>query len=163
MKTVLAPIDFSPVTQPVVAEAVTLARRLEARLVLLHVVRPVPLLPATFGVEQSGAELPGAVMHAAGEQLRGLQRTLLRESVTAHTVHVVGEPALEIVAQAERLGADLVVMGSHGRTALYDLLLGSTTQQVLKHAPCPVVIIPPRAELLAATRRDEITGAPRDR
>ncbi len=142
MKTVLAPIDFSPGTRSVVAEAVALAREFSARLVLFHVVRPVPLLPATFGLPQSGAELPAATVDAAVRKMHRLQRELLAKSVTAHTVHVVGEPAVEIVAEAERLEADFIVLGRRGHTALYDLVIGSTVQGVLRYAPCPVVMVP---------------------
>jgi nucleotide-binding universal stress UspA family protein len=58
------------------------------------------------------------------------------------TVQVVGSPVQHITSEAERTEADYIVMGSHGHTALYELLVGSTTHGVLKRAHCPVVIVP---------------------
>jgi len=58
-------------------------------------------------------------------------------------VQLTGAPAPLILAQAESEKADYIVMGSHGHTALYDLVVGSTTHQVLRKARCPVMIVPP--------------------
>jgi len=58
-------------------------------------------------------------------------------------VLLTGTPAQLILAQAEVEQADYIIMGSHGHTALYDLLVDSTTHQVLRKAKCPVVIVPP--------------------
>jgi nucleotide-binding universal stress UspA family protein len=63
--------------------------------------------------------------------------------VTAETVHVVGSPVPEIIEQAKTCAADYIVIGSHGHTAFYDLLVGSTANGVLKRAKCPVLIVPP--------------------
>jgi nucleotide-binding universal stress UspA family protein len=161
MKTVLAPIDFSSLSDAVVTEAVTLARRLGARLVLLHVVQPLPVIPPAFGAEPLGAELPAAASASAARRLRDLQRALLTDAVTAHTIHVVGEPGPRIVEQAERLEADFIVMGSHGHTALYDLVIGGTANFVLKRATCPLVLLPPHGATapLAAMREAGAVGA----
>jgi universal stress protein A len=157
MKTVLAPIDFSARSELVISEAITLARCLAARLVLLHVVQPLPLIPPTFGAERLGAELPASATASAAGRLRDLQRALLSDAVTAHAIHVVGEPGLCIVEQAVRLDADLVVMGSRGHTAFYDLMIGSTASHVLRCAPCPVVLLPPNAKSI---RRAKENGKP---
>jgi nucleotide-binding universal stress UspA family protein len=143
MKTVLAPLDFSAASNLVLVESVALARRLEARLVLLHVVQPVPIIPPAFGVADTGAEVPAAASESARRRLHALQRELLASSVTAHTIHVLGDPGRAIVEQAQRLDADFIVMGSRGHTALYDLVIGSTASHVLKTSPCPVLLLPP--------------------
>jgi nucleotide-binding universal stress UspA family protein len=81
----------------------------------------------------------------AATQLLAQWRDYLKESeVTTKTLKIEGFPAKEIVVQAKSLEADYVVMGSHGHTAFYDLLIGSTTSGVLKKAPCPVVVVPAR-------------------
>jgi nucleotide-binding universal stress UspA family protein len=159
MKTVLVPIDFSPLSSPAIVEAIALARSLSARLVLLHVVRPQPLPPATFG----GGELPADASAAAARQLRDLQRALLSDSVTAHAIHLVGEPGPRIVEQAARLEADFIVMGMRGHTAFYELMLGGTANHVLQRAHCPVVLLPqgsgaavPRAPAVAVSVGDGI-------
>lgn len=143
MKTVLAPIDFSPVSERVIARAIALARAVDARLVLLNVAVPLPLMGKTIAQSTvTGAEIKAAAEKKAAKKLAQLQRELRDDGVTAHAVHVSGDPADCILEQAERLAANYIVIGSHGHTAIYDLLVGSTAGSVLKGASCPVVIEP---------------------
>lgn len=143
MKTVLAPIDFSAPSMEVVASAISLARGADARLVLLHVVPPVGVLSSDFAETSVAAERTESSERAASARLAELQRELRNQGVTAHTVRESGPVAERILQQAERLDANYLVMGSHGHGALYGLILGSTTNAVLKRATCPVVIVPP--------------------
>jgi universal stress protein A len=142
MKTVLAPIDFSDISRSVIDEAITIARGMHARLVLLHVVQ----LDSIVGTGVTESDLPSGFKAQAEKDARSrlaeLQKQLRDEGVTAHAVHTVGSPGDQILAQADRLEADYIVMGSHGHGALYDLLIGSTTTRVLKEGGCPVAIVP---------------------
>lgn len=142
MRTILAPIDFSDSSRPVVAQAVGLARAFEARIVLLHVHSPPPRLVRDATLAESGAELASAMETEASRRLAKLQEELRQAGVVAHALHRHGHPGHVIVQQAERLQADYIVIGSHGHTAFYDLIVGSTTTRVLKDATCRVVIIP---------------------
>ena len=90
----------------------------------------------------SGAAVIAAEEKETGKTLTKLQRSLRDDGVTAHVVHTRGDPRTGIIEQAERLDATYIVIGSHGHTAFYDLLVGSTTSGVLKHAKCPLVIVP---------------------
>lgn len=145
MKTVLAPIDFSPITELVVDEAVVLAEALGARLVLFNAVAPAAVRKAEATDRSMESQyVLGAEKFVLGELLKW-QRRLRDEGVTAHTVHRIGAAGPQILEQAERLDADYIVMGSHGHGALYDLLAGSTTARVLKKAKCSVAIVPPGA------------------
>jgi nucleotide-binding universal stress UspA family protein len=65
-------------------------------------------------------------------------------------LRLTGAPVNRILEQAESLPADYVVLGSHGHTAVYELLVGSTAHGVLKSATCPVIVVPPSAEQRAA-------------
>ena len=145
MKTILAPIDFSPVSRQVVAEAVALARPLQARVVLLHSVPPPPII-ATDLAPLAGTvfTLTDSVQKAAARHLRRIQRALAQRDVTVETVCTDGFPATQILERATALGANYVVIGSHGHGAFHDLLVGSTASGVLKGAPCPVVVVPAR-------------------
>jgi universal stress protein A len=147
MKTVLAPIDFSELSRGVINEAVALARSIDARLVLLHVVQ----LPAVIGTGFEAEDLaPGFHLEAeqkAKVQLTDLQWKLRDEGVTAHVVLQVGTPGERILDQADRLEADYIVLGSHGHGAFYDLIVGRTTTRVLKDARCPVLIVPVAANV----------------
>ena len=139
MKSVLAAVDFSPVTGAVVSAAADLGRSLGARVLLLHVVPAPPPLAAYPMEEVERAELLAANEKNAVRRLGNLAGGLA--GAAAETLTATGVPADEIVREASANGADLIVVGSHGHTAIYDLLVGSTTHGVLKKAPCPVVIV----------------------
>ena len=80
------------------------------------------------------------LLSMAREQLRG--REDLPEATLEGIVQLTGAPVPLILEQAKALAADYIVMGSHGHTAFYDLLVGTTTHGVLKKAPCPVLVVP---------------------
>lgn len=153
MKTILAPVDFSPATDGVVAEAARLALALDARVVLLAVVSP-PALPYDYApILENIAEITAAGEKAAARQLARLEDALRAQSVAVESVQLVGPPTRLIADQAEKSGAHYIVMGSHGHTAFYDLLVGSTTHGVLMRAKCPVVIVPAAKEKKRSERR----------
>ena len=142
MKTILTPVDFSTATAQVLDAAVALAADLKAELVLLNSVVP-PLVTTEYGLAMENvSELVEASEKAAARQLAHLVAQLAAKGVTARSQQVVGSPVESIVSTAKEVSATYIVMGSHGHTALYDLLVGSTTHGVLKKAPCPVVIVP---------------------
>lgn len=144
MKTLLVPIDFSPVTTAVVATAVDLSRRLRAKMILVHVVRP-PVLVAEYGGSMEGAEATlEASEGAAAKLLVRWQATLRQRKISARTIQLSGFPAAEILRVAKKTKASMIVMGSHGHTAFYDLIIGGTAGGVLRKATCPVVIVPVR-------------------
>jgi nucleotide-binding universal stress UspA family protein len=142
MKTILAPVDFSSATDAVVAEASSLARAVNGKIVLLTVIQPPAAVADYAPLLQDIAEITAAGEKAAAAKLSKLQERLQAESVSSEHVQVVGAPVHHIISEAERVDADYIVMGSHGHTALYELLVGSTTHGVLKRAMCPVVIVP---------------------
>lgn len=144
MKTILAPIDFSGVSDAVVNEAATLARALNGRVILLTVIQP-PIITSEYApMMENLAEITAAGEKAAAKKLADIEQKLQKDMIPAETIQVNGAPVAHIVEQAQKLGADYVVMGSHGHTAVYDLLVGSTTHGVLMRAKCPLVIVPPK-------------------
>jgi nucleotide-binding universal stress UspA family protein len=142
MKTILTPVDFSGVTNAVVSEAAALARALHARVVLFAVVQPPTVMAEYAPILENIAEISAAGEKHAVKQLAKLEEQLDAELVPHESSHALGSPIGQIVDQAEKCDADYIVMGSHGHTALYDLLVGSTTHGVLMRAKCPVVIVP---------------------
>ena len=139
MKTILAPVDFSNISDAVVEQADTLARAVDGRVVLLAVIQP-PVVMSEYAAMMDIAEITAAGEKHAARQLDRLQERL--GDVASDTVQTVGSPIAHILDQASKLRADYIVMGSHGHTAFYDLLVGSTTHGVLMRAKCPVVIVP---------------------
>lgn len=144
MKTILAPIDFSGVSEAVVHQAATLARALHGRVVLLTVIQP-PIITSEYApMMENLAEITAAGEKAAARKMAEIEKRLQEDLIPAETVQVNGAPVAHIVEQAAKLAADYIVMGSHGHTAVYDLLVGSTTHGVLMRARCPLVIVPPK-------------------
>lgn len=150
MKTILAPVDFSPISEDVVKQAALLAGALGGRIVLLTVVQP-PVVMTEYAAMMNMSELIAAGEKNAARQLEAIEEKLARQTVSSKSIQVTGSPVAAIVEQAIESKADYIVMGSHGHTAFYDLLVGSTTHGVLNRATCPVVIVP--ANKGAATPR----------
>ncbi len=142
VKTVLAPIDFSRVSERVIETAIDLARASDARLVLLYVVAPILPVGGPIALKLARVEFAEEEKRTTARILTQIQRSLRDEGVTAHVLQFSGEPRECIIEQATRLSADTIVMGSHGHGAFYDTVMGSTARGVVKRATCPVVIVP---------------------
>ena len=137
MKTVLVPIDLSTTTDSVCEAAASLAAGLGAKLILLHIVQP-PVITSDYGIAIENIE----EIVAVSEKLARLQAKHQNQNLTAEIVQLTGAPVPLIIEEAKKRAADYIVMGSHGHTAFYDLLVGTTTHGVLKKAPCPVLVVP---------------------
>lgn len=140
MKTILVPVDFSLTTDRVVAEASTLARALQARIIFVTAVQPPNL--AQYGNIVDAKEILRIAEETTSNYLQELKDAVAAKGISVETIRLDGPPVQAIIKKAERLKPDLIVMGSHGHTALFDLLVGSTTHGVLKRAHCPVVVVP---------------------
>jgi nucleotide-binding universal stress UspA family protein len=142
MTTLLVPIDFSRVTKSVTRAACDLARLTGGRIVLLHVVQPLTAfesygLGPEFILSSNAASEKSAVRH-----LNRLAQACTRHIKAVRTILHTGVPARVIAQKAAAIGADYIVIGSHGHGAVFDLLVGSTTQKVLRRPPCPVFVVP---------------------
>lgn len=132
---ILHPTDFSESALAAYRLACSLARDTGARLIILHV-EPTPTVMYGQGVLPADAE---------GEHARVKER-LHKEypgdpKIEQEIRIVQGEATREILHEAEELKAGLIVMGTHGRTGLSRLLMGSVAEHVLRHARCPVLIV----------------------
>jgi nucleotide-binding universal stress UspA family protein len=144
-RTFLVPYDFSAHSKMALDTAVDLAHRLGARLHLVHVVQTPAFANGygTFGIAEATApfdigEIRQRAMGALGEVIDGLPKAAGK--VEAHVVEG-GHIAEAIGAIADRIGADLIVMGTHGHTGLVHAFLGSVAERTLRHAPCPVLTV----------------------
>jgi nucleotide-binding universal stress UspA family protein len=143
IRKILAAVDFSEYSDPVLDAAVGFARQFDAELHLVHAfdVRVPLVTPLTpYGTSAS----PGAIeemQEEAATKLDDLGRRASAQGVAA-TPHVLGAPAASaIVDLAEELEADLIVMGTRGRTGLKHVLLGSVAERTMRHAPCWVLAV----------------------
>jgi nucleotide-binding universal stress UspA family protein len=154
VKRLLCPTDFSDAAASAERQAATLARALGAELVLLHVASENPLWRETVGSTQVRAVFEAQRKWAA-DTLAARITALGAEGVSARSLVKVGVAWEEIVRAASDEHADLIVIGTHGRTGLDRLLLGSVAERVVRRAPCPVLSVRPDTPNLEG-------GSPRD-
>lgn len=141
IQSILVPVDFSEQSRGAVETAAELAGRWNASIELLHVLE-IPPLPAFYGpVPDVGSAQ--RLLELSTDELEGLGRSLVPEGVDWKTTTLEGAAASEIVRHAGEAGSDLIVIPSHGRSGLDRLLLGSTTERVLRTADCPVLTLRP--------------------
>lgn len=141
IQTILVPYDFSEHSEQALTWALALAERWDAKVVLFNVVSVFALAPDPDGM--SVLDLPrieAEMVSGAEQQLRNLAVAKESSAVKVKCKAVVGYPFWEICQEAEREHADLIVMGSHGRTGLSHVLLGSVAERVVRYAPCPVLV-----------------------
>jgi nucleotide-binding universal stress UspA family protein len=135
IRTILHPTDFSSRSTYAFHLACSLARDHGARLVLVHVVSP----PAVAYGEMI---TDFAIDEAREEARRGLDKLVVSDAnIKVERLVVDGEPVTEILRVAGQNAADLIVMGTHGRSGLSRLLLGSVAEAVLRKATCPVLTV----------------------
>jgi len=142
MKTILAAIDFSDVTEHLVEVARDMARAHGAALYLLHVEESEPDF---VGYEPGPQHVRDQVAHEAVRHFKeenSLRDQLRAEGIDAHSMVLQGPFVEKVLAEAARHSADLIVVGSHGHGAVYHLLLGSVTEGIIKGAKCPVLVVP---------------------
>jgi universal stress protein A len=142
LKRILVPLDFSGESRRALPQAIGLAEKFGARIVLVHVVAPVlaPTMPPAMGISLEAVPVPG-LRKAAANQLHERGEKLVPPALYERSIVSMGHPASEIIAIAERIGADLIVLTTHGRSGITRFLMGSTAEQVVRHAPCPVLTV----------------------
>ena len=145
IRRILCPVDLSEFSRHALDHARAIAQWYEANISVLHVISPVELIAPVVGVA-GAVYLPSRALDAreiANEvrQFSGL-KDLSQES-QLKVVVAEGSPAKEIVRHAEALPADLLVMGTHGRSGFERLFLGSVTDKVLRSTQVPVLTVPP--------------------
>ena len=138
---ILVPTDFSDASDAALAYGKMLAERFGASLHVVHVIEQ-PVIAG--GLDIYATELPRILEAAQREAETRLSRLLTdteRDQFRASTEVTDGPTARTIVAIAERDGADLIVMGTHGRGGVAQLLLGSVAEKVVRMASCPVLTL----------------------
>lgn len=141
---ILVPIDGSPTSEKALDEAIRLARMMGARLRLLHVVDELDYVTGFESAMNYVNEII-PLMRTAGEKLlaQGKQKAE-GQGVPADSVLVVegtGRICDHVAEQASLAKADLIVLGSHGRRGMARVLMGSDAEQIVRHAPVPVLVV----------------------
>ncbi|MFV0445778.1 MAG: universal stress protein [Planctomycetaceae bacterium] len=142
---ILVPVDFSEFGKHALRYGCEFARRFGAEVHLLHVVEDVyPMVP------EAGMLLPAqgnylqelqSAAHKALEQIPNEEMRTGLSDVVRHTE--TGTPFLEIIRYARQADIDLIVIGTHGRSGLVHMLMGSVAEKIVRKAPCPVLTVRP--------------------
>lgn len=127
LEQIMVPIDFSVCSRKAVDYAVALARDYHANLVLIHVVET--------------KQATQKIIHEREIELETLAWQEVRNQVPVTTLIRVGEPLREIIDLARAGLVDLLLISTHGRSGLADFCLGSGAEQIVRYAPCPVLVV----------------------
>jgi len=138
VKKLLVPTDFSDCSEEAVEYAISLAQTFQAQVFLLHVTEP-PAYGLDFSLPDPG--MPAELKQQLTETLRQSVEKMKKMGINAEGYFVVGVPYDEIIKAARKYKADLIVIGTHGRTGLTHFWLGSTAERVIQRAPCPVLAV----------------------
>lgn len=143
---ILCPVDFSDASRHALDHAIAIAGWYESHITALHVIAPAFQFepPILFAERGNLKALP-----ADRAQLEAWVNDWLTAATAARVPSAAliceGQTADSVLEHARSLSADLIVMGSHGRSGFERFVLGSVTEKVLRNAPCPVLTVPPRA------------------
>ncbi|MEO8590525.1 MAG: universal stress protein [Flavobacteriales bacterium] len=142
MKNILVPIDFSPIGKDVLATASELALAMNAKLWLVHVAAPDPEFVGYQAGPAHVREQRVDVLRHEHADLQTMAAGLTAQGLSSEALLVQGPTTETLLNEVDRLKADLIVMGSHGRGGLFRALVGSVCEQVLSESRVPVLIIP---------------------
>ncbi len=133
-KTILFPTDFSTASDAALRHAESLARASGSRLLIVHVEEP----PLAYG----GGELYYGLPEPNSERIRAMLEGVRPSDPAVTFEHrlTMGDPAAEVVRIAGEEGAEMIVLGTHGRTGLTRLLMGSVAELIVRRASCPVLV-----------------------
>jgi nucleotide-binding universal stress UspA family protein len=143
LKKILFPTDFSDLSRHALKYALSFAKAYEAELHVMHVVDEayqywMAMGPSSLPV----GPLPDELLDLSKRELtRFVEEHLSEAGVSVVSEAIVGRPFVEIISYAKDRNVDLIVLGTHGRSGLRHVLLGSVAERVVRKAPCPVLTI----------------------
>ena len=140
-KKILVGTDFSEPSDAARRTAIELARRLGAELEIVHVEEPLPAYAFSEGALPDLPRLQEEVRSWAEREVEQQAKEARAAGVPVTTAVLLGTPANAIVEAARTDGADLIVVGTHGRTGFERILLGSVAERVVRTASCPVLTV----------------------
>jgi len=142
---ILIPTDFSDFSKPAMTYACAMAARFESELHLLHVSPDAAMVMpdvTAYGIENMMVDV-AAIEKSSMEQLQRLPPDNWENGREIVRVTKMGSPFLEIIQYAKDMDIDLIVIGTHGRSGLMHLLMGSVAENIVRKAPCPVLTVKP--------------------
>ena len=140
IKTILCPTDFSKYADNALVYGQEFAKRFEAKLLIHHAVN-VPYMAVAYEIGPDVAAARELAEQDAKKRLDEKAEALTQAGLTVETHLSVGAPFVDIVTLARRENVDLIIIATHGRGAIKQILLGSTAERVVRKAPCPVLTV----------------------
>ena len=141
IKKIVLPTDFSEPSYAAIEPALELAEHFSARIFVVHVVAPVPIIPGTTA--PPAVDIPEMLNEIKRSSEKAIEE-LIKERLTgveAGYYVVQGKPAEEIISVAAKESADLIVISTHGESGLQRLVAGSVAEKVARLADCPVLTV----------------------
>jgi len=137
----LVPVDFSALSESALERAKQIAQQFGSKLYLIHAVEPV-IHPVEYAiVPREMEDINTQLVAERKTRLEAIHEKLAEEGVASKAEVKLGKPWQVIVEQAKKTQADLIVIPTHGLTGPKHLLLGSTAERVVQHAPCSVLVV----------------------
>ena len=140
LKHILVPVDFSQCSLKALRYAVAFARQFKASITLLYVVQQY-YLPGDFAAGIDYAALEKEIEENAARELESLASKNVGKQAPWKVMLRMGRPVDQIVRVADELNVDLIILATHGHTGIKHVVLGSTAENVVRHAPCPVLTV----------------------
>ena len=142
IRRILHPSDFSPASRPALRQAIQLAKAVRGHLVIVHVLTTPIVVPEVYLSPRTYDELDESIRASGRRQLTRLLAHARRAGVRASGRLLEGVPVdAPIVRIAKTVRADVIVMGTHGRSGVRRVVLGSVAARVVAAAPCPVLTV----------------------
>ena len=150
IKTILVPVDFSKCSREGLRYAIAFANEFGAKIILVH----ATYLGYIYSAEGTALyDIPGlqkAARKTAERKMRELVRSVNFGAVKFETAFTDGSPVIDICAFAKDHDVDLIITSTHGFTGFTHVLIGSIAEQVVRHAPCSVLVVPSHPQVRAA-------------
>jgi nucleotide-binding universal stress UspA family protein len=142
VRTIFYATDFSPASEPALDAAVGLAQQYGAQVWVVHAMEPVHYVTGEeFAAAELYAKIEEATERNAAASIEKLVARLRGLGVNAESLLLKGSPAEQVVNAAKEHHADLIVIGTHGRTGLSKLFMGSVAGRIVSAAECPVLTV----------------------
>ena len=139
LRNILVPIDFSEPSKKALRYAICLAKQNGSKITLVHVIEPAPVYPDAAYTLMVGADLLPTEAKKAFRKLNDEEQ--IDQRLVVATIIRSGTAPQEITDAVREVEADLIIIATNGCTGLAHVLLGSTTERVVRHAPCPVLVV----------------------
>ena len=150
---VLVAVDFSEASVDALKQAITIAKKFEAKLLVLHVIHDPANSPGFYISKKAGKKVFRNMEESTRQMMEEFAGKHLKKFKDYGTFVITGLPGAQIINFAEKKKVDLIVMGTHGRGGLDRLILGSVADKVIRGGTCPV----PSVRELKSKGKDEQT------